>query len=129
MKHLKYILTITNTSFTLVVLLNALFLQSTISSHMLMIMFLTCLSIGVGTVFIDCFSFVHEHGYLCNYMMMFIIVFFVEYVNGRHFRLINTLIEIVFLTVIYAGVCFALYCIHDYQAEQINQKIQRMKRK
>lgn len=134
MQKLKYILTITSTSFTLVVLLNCLLVskdyhQNILSALLIFEIFITCLLIGIATVYIESIQFVSEHIMISSYATMMLIAFSMELIFQRHFRYIDFIIEFIFLTIIFIGVWLVLQCVHGYEANQINQQIKKRRKR
>lgn len=134
MKRLKYILTITSASFTLVILLNALLIEQSVfagslSTIAILQIFVTCLLVAIATVLLDSISFVHDYLFLGTYIVMLVVVFLMELIFQRQFHFMSILVEIFFLTIVFIGVWLTLQCVHGYEANKINKKIkQRRKR-
>ena len=134
MKKLKYILTITSTSFMFVVLLNAISLSfqpndSSLSAISIFQIFIICLLIALAIVNLESISFVHNHLVISSYFLMTVIVFTGELLSQRKFNLTSILLEMLCLTVVFLGVWFSIHCVHDYEASQINAKIKERRKR
>lgn len=132
MNRLKYILTIMSTSFMLVILSNAFFIsfQNTEEYASLSVMsiyqiFITCFLIAIAITYAESVSFLREHLAIVSYTIMMSLVFIMEFLFQRDFQLWNVIAEVLILTLVYAGVWFAIYCVHDHEAQKINQIIKK----
>lgn len=133
MQKLKYILTITSTSFMLVVLLNCLLIgkdydHNGLSALLIFEIFITCLLIGIATVYIETIQFISEHIMISSYATMMLIAFSMELIFRKHFYYIDFIFEGLFLTIVFIGVWLVLGCVHGYEANQINQQIKKRRK-
>lgn len=136
MKRLKYILSITSTSFLLVVLSNIILLSivypvksASLSVISIYQIFITCLFIAIAITYAESVSFLREHFAVSSYVIMLSFVFVMEFLFHMKFQLENVIVQTIVLTLVYAGVWFAVYYVHDYEAQKINQVIKQNRKR
>ena len=134
MKHFKYFLTITCTSFTLVILVNTVLIALQLSDLSLnpaeiFEIFIICLSISFFSVIMDFIPFFRDHLMISSYLTMIIIAIGAEYFFYQSFYWSNFFIQVIFLTIIYLGVWFCLYLDDEKNIEYINKEIEKRNQK
>lgn len=134
MKHLKYFLTITCTSFTLVILLNTLFItlhlsQLTLTPENIFEIFIICLLIAGISVVTDFIPYIKDHIFLSSYIVMLCIAIMAEYIKTQKFYWSDVLIEIFFLSLVYLAVWFCLYLEDERNVKLINEEIKKRNQK
>lgn len=134
MKHLKYFLTITCTSFTLVILLNTLFILFNISNldfnpENILEIFVICLLIAGMCVGIDFIPYIKNHMFLNCYVVMLLIAIMAEYIKTQKFYWSHVFVEIFFLSLVYLAVWFCLYLDDERNVKLINEEIKKRNQK
>lgn len=136
MKRLKYILTIMSSSFLLVILLNAILLNmkysgenASLSVMSIYQIFITCGLIAIVITYAETVTFLREHFSIVSYVIMLSLVFIMEFLFHKEFQLWDTVAEVLILTIVYAGVWFAIYCVHDHEAQKINRMIKQNRKR
>lgn len=130
MKHLKYFLTILCSSFTLVILLNTLFIYFHISSLSLTIsnileVFIVCFVIALMTTLLDFIPIMKEHILISTYCVVIGIGCGAEYLLNQRFYWSDLFIEILVLTIVFLCVWFYLYLQDEKFIKEINEKIKK----
>ena len=136
MKKLKYILTIMSTSFMLVVLLNAVLMSleytgewASLSVKSIFQIFATCLFIAVVITYAESITILREHFVMTSYVIMMSSVLMIEFLFHEQFQLWNVIAQAIALTIVFGGVWFTIYCVHDYEAQKINQIIKENRKR
>lgn len=130
MSQLKYIITIMCSSFTFVVILNAMlnlfdpYHFSMISSMHIVEIFMICLIIAIVIIVGDALPILRKYYFLYTYAVMLLVACGYQSVF-YHYSLESLLIQVIFLTLVWIGVWFCFYCVHQYDAKKINEKIEK----
>lgn len=127
-ERLKYIILITSISFTLVVLINCLFIISGLSSTILdpidiIAVFLTSLMISVFIAIGDMVPLLKNYPLIYNYLVCITFAMGANYLVYRHFYWVNFSIQILVVTFIFTCVYLCVYAFNYKGAQTINKKI------
>ncbi|KXU51645.1 MAG: hypothetical protein UFX20_15055 [Longibaculum muris] len=134
MKILKYILLVTCFSFTLVTLCNAGLIGLSMS-HLsftpiyIFEIFIVCLIIAIFIVIGAQWKIVRKYSFLYNYFVVLLVALFGVWISFDNIYWMNLLVEVVFLTIIYLGVCGMIYVIDYKDAKTINKIIEERKKR
>lgn len=134
MKNLKFFLTITCTSFTLVVMLNALLIYFHLSElnftiENILEIFIICVLIAGVSISMGSIPYVRDHLFMSCYFAMVLIAIAGEYFLTQQFYWSSVFIEIFFLSLVYLGVWFCLYTGDERCAKLINEEIKKRNQK
>ncbi|MCI9093700.1 MAG: DUF3021 domain-containing protein [Coprobacillus sp.] len=134
MKHFKYFLTITCTSFTLVILINTILIQFCLSNLTLqpnevLEIFIICLLIAGISVGMDFIPYFSDHLMISSYFIMIGVASGAEYILNQSFYWSDFFVEVCFLTLVYLGVWFCLYLEDDKKIQSINEEIEKRNQK